>query len=90
MYFSTVSEICTASTSWRALRTAFEGTWPLVAGRGAGIFATHEAEDFAFIVVVGVADEDVQKETVHLRLGQRIGALLLDGILRGQHEKEIR
>jgi hypothetical protein len=36
-------------------------------------------------LAVGVADVDLQQEAVELRLGQRIGALLLDRVLRRQH-----
>ena len=32
---------------------------------------------------------DLQQETVELGFGQRIGALLLDRVLRGQHEERI-
>ena len=40
-------------------------------------------------VGVGVIDHDVQQETVELGLRQRVGPLLLDGILRGHDHKEI-
>ncbi len=46
--------------------------------------------DLQFLVRLGVADADVEHEAVELRLGQRIGALLLDGVLRGQHEERPR
>ena len=35
----------------------------------------------------GVVDVDVEHEAVELGLGQRVGALLLDGVLRGEHEE---
>ena len=35
----------------------------------------------------GIIDEGVEHEAVQLRLRQRVGAFLLDGVLRGQHEK---
>ena len=38
---------------------------------------------------LGIIDEDVEHEAVQLGLGQRIGALLLDGVLRGQHEERL-
>ena len=34
-----------------------------------------------------VADHQLEHEAVDLRLGQRVGAFLLDGVLRGQHEE---
>ena len=39
---------------------------------------------------VGIADIDLQQETVELRFGQRIGAFLLQRILRGQHMERTR
>ena len=39
---------------------------------------------------VGVAHVDLQQEPVELRLGQRIGALLLDRVLRRQHVERPR
>ena len=47
-------------------------------------------EDRALFVFVGIVDADVQQETVELRFGQRIGAGLLDRILRRQHEERRR
>ena len=38
----------------------------------------------------GVADHDLHQEPVHLRLGQRVGALGLDGVLGGHHEERAR
>ena len=32
----------------------------------------------------------LEQEAVELRLGQRVGALLLDGVLRGQHVERRR
>ena len=37
------------------------------------------------VVAVGIGHVDLHQEAVELRLGQRIGALLLDRVLRGQH-----
>ncbi len=48
--------------------------------RGAG-------DDGDFFVLAEVVDDDVQHEAVELRLGQRIGAFHLDGVLRGEHEE---
>ena len=38
----------------------------------------------------GIIDHHLEHEAVHLRFGQRIGAFLLDRILRGQHEERRR
>ena len=57
--------------------------------RGAGVLAADEAEDFALVLVARVADEHVQEEAVHLRFGQRVGAFLLDRVLRRQDEEQI-
>ena len=35
-------------------------------------------------------DLGLEHETVDLRLGQRVGSLLLQGVLRGQHEERLR
>ena len=37
----------------------------------------------------GYLHEDLEHEAVLLRFGQRIGAFLLDRVLRGQHEERI-
>jgi len=42
-------------------------------------------QDRAFGVAVGVGHLDLHKEPVKLRLGEGIGALLLDRVLRGEH-----
>jgi hypothetical protein len=39
---------------------------------------------------VGVADADPRGEAVALRLGQRVGAVHLDRVLRGDHEERAR
>ena len=49
--------------------------------------ARHEVENLPLLGARRVADLELEHEAVHLRLGQRIGAFLLDGILRGQHEE---
>ena len=41
-------------------------------------------------VEVGIVDVDLQQEAVELRLGQRIGAFLLQRVLRRQHMKRPR
>src|SRR5439155_803529 len=40
------------------------------------------------LVVLGqVAEVELEEEAVELRLGQRVGALVLDGVLRREHEE---
>src|SRR5579884_1226725 len=46
----------------------------------------NDAELFLF---VGIIDEDIEHEAVLLRFGQRIGAFLLDRVLRRQDEERI-
>ena len=41
-------------------------------------------------VEIGIADVDLQQEAVELRLGQRIGAFLLQRVLRRQHMERAR
>ncbi len=47
-------------------------------------------QDAALGVAVGIADVDLQEEPVELRLRQRIGALLLERVLRRQHMERAR
>ena len=51
--------------------------------------AAHAQEDLLLLVRRGVAHPHLQHEPVELRLGQRIGPLVLDGILRGQHQERL-
>ena len=44
-------------------------------------------QDGAFLGFGRVVDADVQQEAVELRFRQRVGAGLLERILRGQHEE---
>ena len=46
-------------------------------------------DDPELFFLLGIIDEDVEHEAVELRFGQRIGAFLLDRVLRGQHEERI-
>ena len=48
------------------------------------------AGDAAFLVEGRVLDLDKKHEAIELRLRQRVGALLLDRVLRGQHEERLR
>ena len=46
--------------------------------------------DRQLLVVLGIADEDLEHEAVDLCLGQRVGALGLDRVLRRHHEERRR
>ena len=48
------------------------------------------ADDRHLLLLGGVVDDDVEHEAVKLRLGQGIGALLLDRVLRGEDEERLR
>ena len=51
--------------------------------------ARHPVEDLPFLAARRVADLELEHEAVHLRLGQRVGAFLLDRVLRGQHQERL-
>ena len=50
----------------------------------------HLVDDLDLLVRRRIADVDLEHEAIELRLGQRVGALLLDGILRGEDQKRQR
>src|SRR5713101_2228099 len=54
------------------------------------IIANTLAENFLFGFVGGIAHLDAHQKAVELRFRQGIGAVVLDGILRGDHEKRLR
>jgi len=56
----------------------------------ATLFGPHQPNDRQFGLVVGIGHRHLEGEAVHLGFRQRIGALLLDGVLGGQHHKEFR
>src|SRR5438876_610812 len=50
----------------------------------------HDVQRDRLDVVGGrIADDDLHHETVHLRFGQAVGALVLDGVLRREHREEV-
>ncbi len=53
-------------------------------------FAAGLLQDAAFHRGIGKADFHVQQEAIQLRLGQRVGAFLLDGVLRRHHQEQRR
>ncbi len=48
------------------------------------------ADDLLLLGLARVVDVDLEHEAIELRLGQRIGALLLDRVLGGEHEERQR
>ena len=48
-----------------------------------------DGEDLLFLFEVRVIDLDVEHEAVELGFGQRIGAFLLDRVLRGEDEERL-
>ncbi|MNM87760.1 hypothetical protein D3C81_999490 [compost metagenome] len=48
-----------------------------------------QAQDFGFVLGLRVVDQHLHQEAVHLRFRQRVGAFLLDGVLRRQHEEQL-
>src|SRR5712692_2164153 len=54
------------------------------------IIANALAENFLFRFVRGIAHLDAHQKAVELRFRQGISAMMLDGILRGDHEKRLR
>ena len=51
--------------------------------------AAHPEEHLLLLVAAGIADPHLQHEPVELRLGQRVGALVLDRVLRREHEERL-
>ncbi len=57
----------------------------LLQGRGAGAL-----QDLLLVVPIRVADPDLEQEAIQLGLGERMGPLILQGILRGQDHEGTR
>ena len=51
---------------------------------------SRQADDLKLFLLARIPDIDIEHEPVELGFGQRIGAFLLDGVLRGQHEERLR
>jgi hypothetical protein len=47
------------------------------------------ANDLQLLLALGIVDQDLEQKAVELRHGQRVGALLLDGVLRCDHHEGI-
>ena len=52
------------------------------------IFVSHEFDDPRFVVFIRVANFNVHHEPIELRFRKWIGAIVIDGILRGHHHEE--
>ena len=90
MYCSAASATCTCATSRRAAKIVSWETGSLAVALLAGILRTHQPQNRQLVLRGRIRHFDVDQEAIHLRLGQRIGALLLDRILRGQDQEQIR
>ncbi len=55
-----------------------------------GVGACAHAQNFALGFVRGIAHADAHEEAIELRFRERVRAMVLDRILRGDHEKRIR
>ena len=69
----------------RALRICFGVTTALRVG--VPDVLRHHVENLPLLGARRIADLQFEHEAVNLRFGQRIGAFLLDGILRGEHQE---
>ena len=56
---------------------------------GRGDAALGQLEDPALVCLARIADVELEQEAVELRLRQRIGALVLDRVLRGDDEERV-
>ena len=77
-----------AVDDFAGLEDVLDGDDLLRLGRGVG--EAHEVEDLALLVAVRVGDFHLEHEAVDLRLGQRVGAFLVDRVLGGHHEERLR
>ena len=76
--------------SWRAANTSACQAGPLPAGCVSPARLAREPQDLALAGRSGIADAHVHQEAVELRFGQRVGAFLLDRVLRGHHQEQRR
>ena len=50
-------------------------------------FFAHEFDDSDLVLLIRIANLNVHHEPIELRLGQRVGALVIDGVLCGHHHE---
>ena len=55
--------------------------------RGDGVLALQIEQDLALVARRGIAHRQLEQKAVQLGLGQGKGALVLDGVLGGQHQE---
>ena len=60
------------------------------AGRGFGCLPARKFQYSPLLLGARIADPGLHQEAVELRLGERVGALLLDGVLRGHDQERLR
>ena len=65
----------------------FGGNYRFIDGYG---FENILTDNSFFFLLGGITDNHFQHKTVNLSFGQRIGSFLLDGVLRGHHQKRSR
>ena len=51
-------------------------------------FFAHEFDDSDLVLFVRIANLDMHHEPIELRLGQRVGALVINRVLRGHHHEQ--
>ncbi len=54
------------------------------------LFVSNQAKNLFLCIAIGIIHHDVEQEAVQLRLGERVGSLLLDRVLRCHDEKKGR
>ena len=74
-------------TACRLLKADHIG-WIQQAG-GLGLLVGHPADDRALLGWGRIVDRDSHQKPVALRLGERIDALRLDGVLGGHHQERL-
>ncbi len=53
------------------------------------ILLRHSFEDLSLLLAIRVGEPELEHETVHLGLGERVGPLLLDRVLCGQDDERL-
>ena len=94
MYASTTSATCTCSTARRAAARSAAGghrAYSPAAREVARVEAVVVGAQYAqLLVAVRQRDGELEQEPVELRLGQRVGALVLDRVLGGGDQERVR
>ena len=48
------------------------------------------AQDFLLCLPLGISHANAEQKAIELRFGKRVGAVVLDGVLRGDHHERTR